>query len=99
MSTTLTVKAADTSDGGEEDKPDTKPDTNPDAKPDTPSDTTPDAKPDGNSDASDNTDNSTPNTVPETGSSSQAVWWLAATGLSAAGLGVLRRVAVKKGKA
>lgn len=105
VSTTLTVKAADTSDGGEEDKPDTKPDTNPDAKPDTPSDTTPgttpdttpDTKPDGNSDASDNTDSSTPNTVPETGSSSQAVWWLAATGLSAAGLGVLRRVAVKKG--
>lgn len=31
VSTTLTVKAADTSDGGEEDKPDTKPDTNPDA--------------------------------------------------------------------
>ena len=89
VSTTLTVKAADTSDGGDEDKPDTTPDT--------PSDTTPDTNPDGNNDASDNTDNSTPNTVPETGSSSQAVWWLAATGLSAAGLGVLRRVAVKKG--
>ena len=96
VSTTLTVN---TSDGGDEDKPDTTPDTNPDAKPDTPSDTTPDTNPDGNNDASDNTDNSIPNTVPETGSSSQAVWWLAATGLSAAGLGVFRRVSVKKGKA
>ena len=99
VSTTLTVKAANTSDGGDEDKPDTTPDTNPDAKPDTPSDTTPDTNPDGNNDASDNTDNSIPNTIPETGSSSQAVWWLAATGLSAAGLGVFRRVSVKKGKA
>ena len=58
VSTTLTVKAANTSDGGDEDKPDTTPDTNPDAKPDTPSDTTPDTNPDGNNDASDNTDNS-----------------------------------------
>ena len=91
VSTTLTVKATDTSDGGDEDKPDTTPDA--------PSDTTPDTNPDGNNDASDNTDSSTPNTVPETGSSSQAVWWLAATGLSAAGLGVFRRVSVKKGKA
>lgn len=97
-STTLTIKAAASS-GENGETPDTNPDNTPDSTPDTKPDTTPDTAPDGDNDASGNTDNSIPNTVPETGSSSQAVWWLAATGLSAAGLGVLRRVAVKKGKA